>query len=411
MRSKIYFSILFSAVLLSCSFSAMSQDTLMTYAKDSDLVVNQKAIYNRPFISVGSTDVSIGGYAEGNTNYFIEDGLTDGFSMEMRRVNLFVYSPIGKRLKFLMELEFEHGTEEIALETAQIDFEINRYLSFRSGIILPQIGIFNSNHDSPVWDFIDRPLSSTMIIPSTLSEVGFGFTGRLKLGSSTLTYDAYVVNGLGDGIVLNEEGKTFIPGGKSAEMIKEDNNGLPMYNGRVAISQYGVGELGISFYGGVYNEFRVEGEAIAERNGMSIFAIDYHTDFEKVEFKGEYVMANIDVDQSLEPLYGTRQWGGFIEIDYELIEGKLFGFEHANVSLVSRFEKVDLNVGDFENTIVVLEDPTKYDHETALSGGISFRPISRTIFKVNYRYHWIRDLVGNTAARKAGIQVGIASYF
>ena len=102
------------------SVSLAKQDTGIVH---DSLVAYQKAIYNRPFIGLGSTGISLGGYAEGNTNYFVEDGLTEGFSMEMRRVNLFVYSPIGKRLKYLMELEFEHGTEEIALETAQIDFE------------------------------------------------------------------------------------------------------------------------------------------------------------------------------------------------------------------------------------------------------------------------------------------------
>jgi hypothetical protein len=390
------------------SASLAKQDTGIVH---DSLVAYQKAIYNRPFIGLGSTGISLGGYVEGNTNYFVEDGLTEGFSMEMRRVNLFVYSPIGKRLKYLMELEFEHGTEEIALETAQIDFEISKYLSFRSGIILPQIGVFNANHDSPVWDFVDRPLSSTMIIPSTLSEVGFGLFGNMGLGSGQVSYDFYVVNGLNAGIVLNDQGRTFIPGGKSPEMFEEDNNGMPMYNARVAWYKDGIGEVGVSYYGGVYNDFRLEGEEIAERNSLAITAIDFNTDFEKVDIKGEYVIANIDVEESLQPLYGTRQQGGFVEVDYSVLRGRIIGFDHANLLLMLRFEKVDMNVGDFKSPGIVLADLTRYDHETALSGGMAFRPNGRTVFKVNYRYHWIRDLVGNPAARMAGIQVGIATYF
>lgn len=408
MKSTVHTCGLISLIVLGLASSAIAQDT--EPVRDS-LVTNQQAIYNRPFIGLGATGISIGGYAEGNTNYFIEDGLTEGFSMEMRRVNLFVYSPIGKRLRYLMELEFEHGTEEIALETAQIDFEINKYLSFRSGIILPQIGVFNANHDSPVWDFVDRPLSSTMIIPSTLSEVGFGIFGNAVMGSGQISYDFYVVNGLAGGVVLNEEGKTFIPGGKSLEMLEEDNNGLPMYNARVAWCQSGIGEVGVSYYGGVYNTFRLEGEEIADRNSLGIIAIDYNTDFEKIDIKGEYVIANIEVEETLQPLYGTRQWGGFVEVDYSVKKGKLIGFDHANLLLMARLEKVDMNAGDFKTTLVSLPDITKYDHETALSGGVAFRPNGRAVFKVNYRYHWIRDLVGNPAAKKAGIQVGIATYF
>jgi hypothetical protein len=33
------------------------------------------------------------------------------------------------------------------------------------------------------------------------------------------------------------------------------------------------------------------------------------------------------------------------------------------------------------------------------------------VFKVNYRRHWTRDLLGNPAARLGGYQVGVATYF
>lgn len=142
-----------------------------------DSTLAQEGIYDRPFIgSVSNT--AIGGYIEGNTNYFVEDGITDGFSMELRRFNIFMYSSISRRVRFLSELEFEHGTEEIALETALVDFQISPALVLRAGIILPPIGYLNQNHDSPKWDFVDRPLVTTGVIPSTLSEVGAGVYGK-----------------------------------------------------------------------------------------------------------------------------------------------------------------------------------------------------------------------------------------
>ena len=138
-----------------------------------DSTLAQEGIYDRPFIgSVSNT--AIGGYIEGNTNYFVEDGITKGFSMELRRFNIFMYSSISRRVRFLSELEFEHGTEEIALETALVDFQISPALVLRAGIILPPIGYLNQNHDSPKWDFVDRPLVTTGVIPSTLSVVAAG---------------------------------------------------------------------------------------------------------------------------------------------------------------------------------------------------------------------------------------------
>src|SRR3972149_5871228 len=94
-------------------------------AQDDSSFTNHDAIYQRPFIAVGKTNTAVGGYFEANTNYFMEDGVTEGFSMELRRFNIFLYSDIGSRIKFLSELEFEHGTEEISLETALMDFEFN----------------------------------------------------------------------------------------------------------------------------------------------------------------------------------------------------------------------------------------------------------------------------------------------
>ena len=144
-----------------------------------DSTLAQEGIYNRPFIgSISST--SIGGYVEGNTNYLVEDGVSEGFSMELRRFNIFLFSQVSQRIRFLSELEFEHGTEEIALETALVDFQLGPGLVLRGGVILAPLGYLNQNHDSPQWDFVERPLVTTDIIPSTLSEVGFGSVRQVR---------------------------------------------------------------------------------------------------------------------------------------------------------------------------------------------------------------------------------------
>ena len=136
----------------------------------------QGGIFQRPFIaSAGRT--AIGGYAEANGSYLVTDGVGEGWSMELRRFNIFLYSGVGRRIRFLSELEFEHGTEEISLETALVDFVITPSLVVRAGILLPPIGAFNANHDSPRYDFVERPLVSTEIIPAP-SRCGAGRAWR-----------------------------------------------------------------------------------------------------------------------------------------------------------------------------------------------------------------------------------------
>ena len=361
-------------------------------------------IYDRPFVANLGGRTAVGGYVEGNTNYFAEDGVSEGFSMELRRFNLFLYSSIGSRLSFFSELEFEHGTEEIKLETALVDFAFSPAIAARLGILLPPLGAFNQNHDSPKWDIVDRPLVSTQIIPSTLSEVGFGLHGQFYLNAATVAYQVYLVNGLGAGVVSNDQGRTFLPSGKSDEAFGEDNNGSPSLTARVS-ARNPDGEIGLSYYTGVYNNFRVEGDEVDKKRSLSVVAIDGRVALGGLLLQGEAAYAHISVPDNLRDLFGEKQTGGFLEVVVPVFQINLFRDETATLSAIARAEYVDFNRGPLGETGGV-----KYDDVTALVIGASFRPTAETVFKTNYRYHWVRDLLGNPA-RLGGIQVGFATYF
>jgi hypothetical protein len=364
-----------------------------------------ESMYQRPFIDFGNK-TAIGGYLEANSNYFSEDGVTEGFSMEMRRFNIFLFSKISKRVKFLSELEFEHGTEEIALETAQLDFEFSTALNFRAGIILPEIGLVNANHDSPKWEIVDRPLSSTTIIPSTLSEVGFGLFGNVYSGGQFIKYHLYATNGLQDGIILNEQGRTHIGSGKSLEAFEEDNNGKLMYNAKVSIKNDKFGEIAFSYYGGVYNTFALEGEVVSEERSLNLYAIDFVIPFGGGVVQGEMVNAIIDVPSDIVEIYSNHQKGGFVEIVYPLYKKELLGYPNSVIIACMRYEELDYNIGTFESTGTEIGDEV-----TAMVVGISFRPTEGTIFRANYRHHLTTDILGNAPAIMGGFQVGFATYF
>ncbi|MCH7565577.1 MAG: hypothetical protein IH968_17330 [Gemmatimonadetes bacterium] len=372
----------------------------------ADTVMAQEGVYNRPFItSVGRT--AIGGYVEGNTNWFKEDGVGEGFSMELRRFNIFLFSTISPRIRLISELEFEHGTEEIELETALIDFRVSPSLVLRGGILLPPIGFFNQNHDSPKWNFVERPLVSTEIIPSTLSEVGFGVFGKFFPGTVTLSYDLYLTNGLQDGIIVNDQGRTHIPSGKSEEQFEEDNNGSPAVSGRFAARVPGLGEVGGSFYTAKYNNFVIEGETVDEARRVSIFAFDAQTSQPWGEVRAEFAVANIDVPASLTELFGDRQWGGHIDVTVPIWRPQMGGYSRPSaLELGLRLERIDMNVGTFSTT-----GSNIFDETTALVPSISFRPTSDTVFSFNYRREWHRDMQGNPTAVTAGYQFGFATYF
>ncbi len=389
-------------VLTTNTLFAQDRKTVM----DDTIKTVQDGIYNRPFIGVGQTGVAVGGYVEGNTNYFSEDGISDGFSMELRRFNLFVYSRIGQRIRFISELEFEHGTEEIALETAALDFMIDPALNVRVGILLPPVGGFNVNHDSPQWEFVERPLVSTHIIPATLSEVGFGVNGKFYKSNWIVSYDAYIVNGLRDEVIFNGEGRTFLAAGKSEEMFAEDNNGRPMYTGRVGVRHRNIGEAGLSFYGGTYNTFRLDGEEIDAKRDLWITALDVRASVGKLQVNGEYALSFIDIPSNAAEFFGEKQFGGFTEFIYPFLNKNILKFENTVFNALLRLEYVDFNIGNFSSTGQNIGDDI-----TAIATGISIRPHPSTVIKINYRHEWIKDVLDNPTVKRAGFQVGFASYF
>lgn len=372
-------------------------------AQDTALV--QGGIYQRPYIfSAGRT--AVGGYVEANGSWFRTDGISEGPTFEVRRFNIFLYSGVGRRLKFTSELEFEHGTEEIALETALVDFLITPSLVIRAGVLLPPIGGFNVNHDGPRYEFVERPLVSTEIIPSTLSEAGLGVHGRLAPRGFALSYDLYVSNGLGSGIILNDQGKTHLPSGKGEGLLAEDENGSPALSGRIAARSQKLGEIGFSHYRGVYNQFRIEGITVDEQRWVSLTALDIQTDIGPVAMKGEAALANVDLPADLYEFHGQRQWGFYLDAVVPVWRPRIRGLDASVVNVALRIDHADFNVGDFTGTGQV-----RGDDQTALTLALSFRPVNGTVFRLNYRNDWINDLAGNSTVRRAGVLLGLATYF
>ena len=274
-------------------------------------------------------------------------------------------------------------------------------------MLFRSVGAFNQNHDSPRWEFVDRPLVSTRVIPATLSEVGFGAYGRIALrGGSTITYDAYLTNGLGDGVVLNDEGRTLLAAGKRDEQFAEDNNGSPTLSGRVAFQRRRLGEIGLSYYGGIYNSFRAEGVEVDERRRLSITALDIATSIGPLSLRGELARVSVDVPDDLVEIFGHEQWGTHLDAVVPVWRPRFLGLRSAVVNAGLRVEYVDYNVGAFASTGRPIRDDV-----FALVPGLSFRPTPGTVFKANYRRHWTRDLLGNPIARLGGYQVGLATYF
>lgn len=247
------------SLLFLCYFCQAQIDSTLFRKTKIDTTKQQlsmDAVYNRPFLSYGKVPVSVGGYAEVNWQHLGTDGVSEGHQFQMRRMTLFVSSSIGKKLKFMSEIEFEEGGKEIAIEFAALDVEFHPLFNLRGGIIMNPIGAFNQNHDGPKWEFTDRPISATQMLPATWSNAGFGLFGKTYKGDWMFGYEAYLSGGFDNTIIDNTENKTFLPASKNnIERFEESASGTPLTTVKIAVRHSKIGEIGLSYMGGIYKYF------------------------------------------------------------------------------------------------------------------------------------------------------------
>lgn len=403
--------LLYITLLFAPELSAQIDTTLLkrTAHDTTKIKLNMDAIYNRPFLSVAKLPVAIGGYVEANWQHLGTDGITEGSQFQMRRLTLFVASSIYKRIKFLSEIEFEDGTKEINIEFASVDIEFHPLFNLRGGIIMNPIGAFNQNHDGPKWEFVDRPVSATQMLPATWSNVGFGIYGKLYRNNWVYAYEAYLTNGFDDKIISNTENKTFLPASKeNPDRFEESFNGVPLITTKVALRNRTIGELGLSYMGGVYNKFQEDGLTLDKKRRIHVWAVDFNTTLPKLRtyFNAEWAWINVDVPDTYSQQYGKKQTGGFLDIVQPVIRRTVFGFEKSVINVALRTEYVDWNKGTFHETGTTIREDF-----VSVMPGVSWRPTTQTVIRLNYRYSWTTDIFGNPPSKTAGFQMGFSSYF
>jgi hypothetical protein len=404
-----YINTLLIILISHAAFAQIDETLLRRKSVDTfSNLMNMDAVYNRPFLSVSKLPVSLGGYVEANWQHMGTDGITEGHLFQARRLTLFVASSIYKRIKFLSEIEFEDGAKEIGIEFAALDIEFHPLFNLRGGIIMNPIGAFNQNHDGPKWEFVDRPVSATQMLPATFSNAGFGVYGKQYQNNWVFAYEAYLSNGFNDRIISNTSGKTYLPATKeNPERFEESFNGQPMVTAKAAVRNKKIAEIGISYMGGVFNKFEDDGLVLDAKRRASVLAIDANTTLPtRTAINTEWAWVSVDVPATYIQQYGNKQLGGFIDVVQPVYRKAIFGFEKSVLNVAVRFEYVDWNVGKFRETGGNISD----DY-IGIVPAISWRPAPQTVLRLNYRYSWQQDLLGNPPSKTAGFQFGFSTYF
>ncbi len=367
---------------------------LAAHAQQAERPFVKGGIGDKPFIT-SSGRTSIGGYTEIHFRYERGDGVTEELTFAPERFNLFTYTPVSERVRVASELEFEEGGEEIKLEIAALDFELHPALTFRGGILLSPLGRFNLAHDSPANDLSDRPLVSTELLGTTLSEAGMGFYGAFfPTATFRVTYELYGVNGLGEGVLSGDPAGVRVPAGRGNF---EDNNNHPSWVGRLGLSPVPSLEVGISAHRGPYNTWEADGLPTGTRRDLHIWAADWEGSWKRFEVLGEYGRVAIEVPAE-SALFADIQQGFYLQLNTHLGRGLLKALPSSVFTGVGRWEAVDFDA----------ENPG--DSQRRLTLGLNFRPEEDTVLKLDYQRNWALDPFENES-KGAALLLSAATYF
>lgn len=231
----------------------------------------------------GNGTVVLGGYLDVNYIYYQETDKPSSF--DMYHFNpIFLYQ-IEENLLASVELEFEHGGDEIAVEYAQIDYLWSDYVTLTAGKFLVPFGVFNRRlHPGWISKVPGRPLSNYHVVPTGWSETGLMFSGAAGFGENggRVNYAAYVTNGL--------EGA---PGDDTRDLRKGDprdkKNNNKAIGGRFGI----VPAAGMEFGGSAYT-CKYDAQINPELNISFLgFDAEYHHE-DIFELRGEYNVVKQD---------------------------------------------------------------------------------------------------------------------
>lgn len=321
MKKNILIFIIVFTSILSWSQTADSSTNQYTNSVDNLLLNDNKLV--------------LGGYGEVHYNQPLESSTFNNGTLDVHRIVLLFGYNFNKKTQFISELEFEH-VKEVYVEQAFLQYKLNKFFTFRGGLMLVPMGIINEYHEPTAFNGVERPQVDKYIVPSTWREIGFGFTGNILPAS--IKYQVYLMNGFNgyDGSA-NVSGKNGLRKGrqKGAESFISSPNfsGRVEYFGikglNIGLSGY-FGKTQSTLYDGIektdYNAVTIADSSVI---GISILGIDTRYNFNGFQFRGQvyytglsnsmqYNQFTADTDGSLNDV-GSSMIGYYAEVGYNVL--------------------------------------------------------------------------------------------
>ena len=345
---------------------------------------------DRPMHSLSSplNGLKLGGYGEIHANF--EEG-DDSDQFDIHRLVMYLGYDFSDWIMFHSEVEIEHafvnntndGNGDVVIEQAYFDFLLSDMFNIRAGRVLTPLGIINKWHEPTLFNGVERPSFSRVIIPTTWSSDGVGIFGNLN---PALSYEAYVVAGL-DG-----SGFSATNGIRGGRIKERPSLNEPAVTGRLDYYPFMSTfedsnqslRLGLSgYFGGLDNGNQGNNPGI---NGeITIVSADFEYSLSRFDFRG--ALANIDIDGARQIGNGTAEqiFGWYLEGGYH------FWPEQWKTGKLAKSDAVVfLRYDDFDTQYTmpsgIVKNPAGDREEWTF--GVNFYPTSNVVIKADYQ---IRD--------------------
>lgn len=344
---------------------------------------------------------------------FREDKAGDSdATFDQHRLILQFHSDIAEWITFDSEIEIEGGgvgpgyltDSAVVVEYAELRFHLAEEFNFRAGGLLVPFNRFNLLHDSPLQDLTDRPLVDRRIIPTTWTEAGIGASGAFHTDPVSIDYDIVVVNGLTDAISATN-------GMRNARgSFRADNNDSKMVIGRIgvtpAVPWFDALNAGFSLGHGHYDD--------EDRRNLTMFGFDATVKKRPFELVGEYAKANLsrEDEEILAGIPGGME-GWYVEARFHFFPESWRGTarffnDQSTFTLVTRWDDVDTDTGAKAVDFAARGDRYR-DDRRRFTLGFNFRPIEKTVFKVEYQ--WFFEPSGIEDVDNNRFVASFATYF
>lgn len=333
--------------------------------------------------------------------------------------------------RFIQEVE---GRGEIGIEQAWAQFNFNKDVGLRFGVILPPVGRLNILHDDDYWDLPRRTLvdrnAPVLPVPAAWRELGAGIVGKHAIGGGSINYQFYVVNGVT--LDFSHEVTPALRQGRALLAIEPEihfANGP--FNGtqsaravtwRLGMSPKLGSEIALSGYHGPYTpeflNFRSSINSVGVDGKMTLGRFEtegtfIYTDFGRMRGVIDALARNLVVNVAetvstetrtleneveLEPAgpLTNQRYGFWVDLKYRFWPqalGRTFlgrGFENPQLIPIFRYDRVWYN-GLFREFTFANRVITHIERENLsqdrLSLGLAYRPISSVVVSAAYEHN------------------------